>query len=248
MHAYRQPYQGRRMALRLAGLMMIGMLLLAACSSPAAPAATATNAVPVTGPTATTAATSAATMAATGTTAATTAATMAATGTTAATSAATMAATGTTAATPAATSAATMATTGTPAATSAATMATTGTPSAAMTAPASLALTVKTDPKLGQYLADPKGMTLYTFAKDTNGQSACTGQCAAIWPPLIVASGGQLSVTGGGDSSKFGTITRADGTTQVTYNNQPLYYYAKDKNPGDTTGQGVGSVWFVAKP
>ncbi len=91
-------------------------------------------------------------------------------------------------------------------------------------------------------------MALYVYAKDTPGTSACTDQCAAIWPPLIVTKGGQVTLTGGGDSTKLGTITRADGATQVTYNNQPLYYYAKDKAPGDTTGQGVGGVWNLAKP
>ncbi len=111
-----------------------------------------------------------------------------------------------------------------------------------------MSLTVKTSSSLGQYLADDKGMTLYTFAKDTNGQSACSGQCASIWPPLLITKGGQETLTGGGDSTKLGTITRADGTTQVTYNNMPLYYFAKDKAPGDTIGQGVGGVWYVAKP
>jgi predicted lipoprotein with Yx(FWY)xxD motif len=47
------------------------------------------------------------------------------------------------------------------------------------------------------------------------------------------------------DASKFGTTKRTDGTTQVTYNGWPLYYFAKDKAPGDVTGQGVGSVWYV---
>ncbi len=91
-------------------------------------------------------------------------------------------------------------------------------------------------------------MTLYIYAKDTNGTSTCTGQCAVNWPPLTVTKGGQVTLTGGGDSSKLETITRADGTTQVTYNNQPLYYFIKDKAPGDTTGQGVAGVWNVAKP
>jgi hypothetical protein len=50
------------------------------------------------------------------------------------------------------------------------------------------------------------------------------------------------------DNSKVGTITRSDGTTQVTYNGHPLYYFSGDKAPGDTNGQGVGGNWFTISP
>jgi predicted lipoprotein with Yx(FWY)xxD motif len=228
MHASQKTsvYHGSRVAWRLAGLFVIGILALAACSpSSSGGSATATGAVPQTGGTSQASGTMAVTSAATG--------------------AATMASSGTMAATGMATSSGTMAATG------AATMASgmgTGTPAAAGTAPTSVALTVKTSSSLGQYLADDKGMTLYTFANDASGVSNCSGQCATNWPPLMVAKGGQATLTGGGDSTKLGTITRADGSTQVTYNNQPLYYFVKDKAAGDTTGQGVGGSWFVAKP
>jgi predicted lipoprotein with Yx(FWY)xxD motif len=52
----------------------------------------------------------------------------------------------------------------------------------------------------------------------------------------------------GVDASKFGNTTRKDGTTQVTYNGWPLYYFAKDKQPGDVTGQGVTNNWYVVSP
>ena len=97
---------------------------------------------------------------------------------------------------------------------------------------------------LGSILTDSKGMTLYLYTKDTPGVSTCTGQCAAFWPPLLVVAG----VTPTANSKftgKLGTIQRADGTTQVTVNNLPVYAYAKDKNPGDASGQNVGKVWFV---
>lgn len=112
---------------------------------------------------------------------------------------------------------------------------------------ATVTLTVKTDAKLGNYLADDKGMTLYQYAKDVAGKSNCEGACLANWPALLVAQGGKVTVTGG-DQTLVGTITRSDGTTQVTYRNLPLYYFIKDKAAGDTMGQGIGSVWFVVKP
>ena len=110
--------------------------------------------------------------------------------------------------------------------------------------PAHVAL-AKND-KFGSFLADDKGMSLYLYTKDTPNTSNCYGKCATAWPPLL--SSGAPVGGDGLDASKFGTTTRTDGTTQVTYNGWPLYYWAKDKQPGDTTGQNVGSVWFLVTP
>ncbi len=91
------------------------------------------------------------------------------------------------------------------------------------------------------------GMTVYIFMKDTkdSGKSLCTGDCAAIWPPLTVAAG--ATPTGGtGVSGKLGTITRDDGTLQVTYNGLPLYYFKNDKAPGDANG--IYTDWEAVKP
>lgn len=77
--------------------------------------------------------------------------------------------------------------------------------------------------------------------------SVCNGDCAAKWPPLVVGSIDEIKA----DSRATGTLalaTRDDGTKQVTYNGMPLYYFVTDKAAGDTTGQGVGGVWFVAAP
>jgi predicted lipoprotein with Yx(FWY)xxD motif len=103
----------------------------------------------------------------------------------------------------------------------------------------------KTD-MLGSFLVDSKGMTLYLFKKDSPNTSACYNACATNWPPLLTT--GSPVAGNGVDASKFGTTTRTDGTTQVTYNSWPLYYYAKDKQPGDTVGEGVGSAWYVVSP
>jgi predicted lipoprotein with Yx(FWY)xxD motif len=98
--------------------------------------------------------------------------------------------------------------------------------------------------QFSSFIVDDKGMSLYLYTKDTPGTSY--GKCATAWPPLLTSG---AAVAGNGlDASKLGTTTRTDGTTQVTYNGWPLYYYAKDKQAGDTVGQDVGSVWFLVNP
>ena len=100
--------------------------------------------------------------------------------------------------------------------------------------------------KLGSFLVDDKGMTLYLFTNDTPNTSSCYDKCATYWPPLLTS--GSAVAGSGVDASKFGTTTRKDGTTQVTYNGWPLYYFAKDKQAGDVTGQGVTNNWYVVSP
>lgn len=102
-------------------------------------------------------------------------------------------------------------------------------------------VTTKTDPAKGTYLADAKGMSLYTFDKDTAGVSNCNDNCASVWPPYL--SKGPANLPTG-----FIIITRKDGSSQYTYQGKPLYYYAKDAKAGDTLGDGVGGVWHLAKP
>jgi predicted lipoprotein with Yx(FWY)xxD motif len=99
---------------------------------------------------------------------------------------------------------------------------------------------------LGSFLVDDKGMALYLFTKDTPDTSNCYEKCATAWPPLLTT--GDPVAGEGVDASMFGTTTRTDGTVQVTYNGWPLYYYEKDKAPGDVTGQEVGDVWYVISP
>jgi predicted lipoprotein with Yx(FWY)xxD motif len=99
---------------------------------------------------------------------------------------------------------------------------------------------------LGTYLTAYNGMTLYTYTKDTKGVSNCSGTCATNWPPYTVASPGDIHVPAT-ITATIGTITRADGSLQVTYNGMPLYFWKSDTKIGDTTGQGVGGVWYVVK-
>jgi len=87
--------------------------------------------------------------------------------------------------------------------------------------------------------------TVYTFDSDTPGVSKCTGGCASTWPPVSIASG--TTPTGGpGVTGQLGTITRADGSPQVTYKGLPLYFFHSDANPGDTKGNYTG--WSLVKP
>jgi predicted lipoprotein with Yx(FWY)xxD motif len=117
-------------------------------------------------------------------------------------------------------------------------------PSSAAPAPSSAAATVMTHTgTLGTYLVDGSGKTLYLYTPDISTTSTCTAACAAAWPPLTVT--GTPGAGTGAQSSLLGTSPRADGTTQVTYNGHPLYYFAADKAAGDTTGQGVMSIWYV---
>ena len=99
---------------------------------------------------------------------------------------------------------------------------------------------------LGTYLVGPDGNTLYVFTRDvTTGDSTCQGGCLDAWPPLLVEEGQSLAA-GEGVTGWLAAAPRDDGTMQATYRGRPLYYWQGDEAPGDTTGQGVGEVWFVA--
>jgi predicted lipoprotein with Yx(FWY)xxD motif len=95
--------------------------------------------------------------------------------------------------------------------------------------------------KLGDILVDADGRTLYAFTKDKGDQSACSGECATNWPALT----GPATAGSGAQAALVSTATQANGSSQVTYGGKPLYYFAGDAKPGDTNGQGVGSVWFA---
>jgi predicted lipoprotein with Yx(FWY)xxD motif len=104
---------------------------------------------------------------------------------------------------------------------------------------------VRYDAQLGHVLTDAEGMTLYVFSNDEPGTSNCTGGCAEAWPPLTV-EGDSVPVAPLAIPGEFGTTERDDGSLQVTYNGWPLYGWQNDGAPGDTTGQAVNDVWWVA--
>jgi len=91
-------------------------------------------------------------------------------------------------------------------------------------------------------LVDHKGMTLYTFAKDTGGKSMCNDMCAANWTPLKAASSDKAM-------GEWTVIKRDDGSMQWAYDGKPLYTFVMDKKAGDMTGEGkMNGAWTVAKP
>jgi predicted lipoprotein with Yx(FWY)xxD motif len=91
--------------------------------------------------------------------------------------------------------------------------------------------------KSGGMLVDAKGMTVYTFDKDTAGKSACTGPCAQNWPPVAAGEGAL--------PEPYTAVTRDDGSKQLAYKGKPLYTFAKDKKPGDKTGDKFKEMWHV---
>lgn len=110
--------------------------------------------------------------------------------------------------------------------------------------------TVKTrHGKLGTFLVGANGRTLYLFEKDKTSKSTCYGQCASFWPPLITS--GRAKASGGARGSLLGTTKRRDGKLQVTYKGHPVYFFAEDKKPGDTKGEGFnafGAKWYALAP
>ena len=97
------------------------------------------------------------------------------------------------------------------------------------------------DTDLGTILVDADGFTMYVFTADVDGESTCYDDCAATWPAVPA----DIPIGAGVDASLFGSAPRTDGSEQLTVNGQPLYTFTPDESPGDTTGQGVGEVWFV---
>jgi predicted lipoprotein with Yx(FWY)xxD motif len=103
--------------------------------------------------------------------------------------------------------------------------------------------------KLGNILVDAKGRTLYLFEADKTSASTCYSACASIWPPLATSAAPTAGT--GVKAALLGSTKRKDGTSEVTYNGHPLYYYAGDGAPGATTGQGLnqfGAAWYVLAP
>lgn len=101
------------------------------------------------------------------------------------------------------------------------------------------------NPTLGKILTNEDGLTLYFFSKDTKDNSECLGGCTELWPIFYVEN---LTLDPGLDPDDFGTITRTDGIRQTTYMGWPLYLFSNDNQAGQTNGDKVNDIWYVAKP
>lgn len=96
------------------------------------------------------------------------------------------------------------------------------------------------DSSAGKVWTNSKGMTLYTFDKDSMGKSNCYDKCAVNWPPLKARASAKAS---GG----WSVVKRKGGGAMWAYDGKPLYTFIGDKKPGDVNGNGKGGVWHVAK-
>jgi predicted lipoprotein with Yx(FWY)xxD motif len=107
------------------------------------------------------------------------------------------------------------------------------------------AVKIQQNDTVGKYVTDAEGMTLYWYKDDSPGKSSCAGSCIENWPIFYRET---IAPPEGVDGADFGTITRDDGKKQTTFRGYPLYYWVKDKKPGETTGHDVRRVWFVVNP
>ena len=101
----------------------------------------------------------------------------------------------------------------------------------------------------GPFLTNSSGRAVYLWAADSMNKSTCSGACAGAWPP--VTAQGHVTAADGAKTADLGTITRSDGSKQVTYDGHPLYYFAGDSGPGQTNGQGsdsFGAKWWLVAP
>ncbi len=102
---------------------------------------------------------------------------------------------------------------------------------------------------LGTIVVNDQGRTLYLFAADTPGHSACTGACLQYWP--LVPAPSTLPTSLPGITGTIGVLDRSDGSKQLTLAGWPLYTYAGDSGPGATSGEGLnlsGGLWWAVSP
>jgi predicted lipoprotein with Yx(FWY)xxD motif len=127
-------------------------------------------------------------------------------------------------------------------------------PAASSSAPAATAASTSSTgittakSSIGTVLTTAQGFTIYWFAIDTPNKSNCSAQCAAFWPPL---KGSPTMASGASLTGKFGTIKRADGTSQATYEGHPLYLFKEDLRPGQVNGNKLntaGGLWWASTP
>ncbi|MFJ7216931.1 hypothetical protein [Amycolatopsis sp. NPDC098790] len=99
---------------------------------------------------------------------------------------------------------------------------------------------------LGLMLVDGTGFTIYRYDRDTTNppRSNCNDACATKWVPVKAGGPAPIDV----DQSLIGQLNRDDGTQQATLAGWPLYHYAGDSEPADTSGQGADQAWYPIAP
>jgi len=107
------------------------------------------------------------------------------------------------------------------------------------------AIKLSDNPTFGKILTDSEGKSLYFFSKDSKQTSECLNGCLDTWPIFYKEN---ITIDAGLSKTDFKTITRTDGKKQTTYKGWPLYYFEKDAKAGDTKGDKVNDVWYIAKP
>jgi predicted lipoprotein with Yx(FWY)xxD motif len=121
-------------------------------------------------------------------------------------------------------------------------------PPASTSAASAALISTKHNAKLGTILAyGSKHLTVYLFEADKAGKSNCTGACPSTWPPVT----GTPRAQGAAMAADLGTVTRPNGTKQVTYKGHPLYLYTRDKDNGDAYGEALkqfGAEWYALRP
>lgn len=119
----------------------------------------------------------------------------------------------------------------------------------AVSAQEAATVSISNSARLGQYLTDADGRTLYFFEGDSKGKSNCYKYCAEKFPPFTTK--GALKAGSGIAAANLGTMKRSTGETQVTYDGHPLYYFTNDMQPGNTSGHSArisGESWFAIAP
>jgi len=118
--------------------------------------------------------------------------------------------------------------------------------------PSSVTVTTRTVAGLGTILVDGAGRALYLFPPDAHSHVSCTGACAGIWPPLVIADGHHATAGRGVRAAELGTVADPNtGARAVTYAGYPLYRYSGDLAAGDARGQALvnsGGPWYVLSP
>jgi len=115
-------------------------------------------------------------------------------------------------------------------------------------APTSVKISARSIAGLGTVLVNSKGRALYMFAPDKDRHVTCKGACAFVWPPVLIAKGGKVTVSGGVKKSLLGSDPTTGGAYVVTYKGWPLYAFAGDTKAGVATGQDKllnGGYWWV---